>query len=135
MRIEHIAFWVGDLEVSKNFYEKYFGGVCNDLYTNPSKRFSSYFISFPESEVRLELMYCPDVPGLRNREYSTNPEDQHLGLIHFAVSLGSKEQVVRKTEQLRSEGIVVISEPRTTGDGYYESVVLDPDGNMIELTI
>jgi lactoylglutathione lyase len=39
------------------------------------------------------------------------------------------------TERLRADGYRVVGEPRTTGDGYYESVVLDLDGNRIEITV
>jgi lactoylglutathione lyase len=129
MRIEHLAIWVTDLERMKQFYEQYFGGQANELYVNTQKNFRSYFLSF-DNGCRLELMHQPIIPANRN-----DPAAQALGLIHFAVSVGSKEKVDVLTESLRTAGYPIIGEPRTTGDGYYESVVLDPEGNRIELTI
>jgi lactoylglutathione lyase len=129
MKIEHIACWVTDLEKQKAFYEKYFGAKAGARYVNAKKNFQSYFLSF-DTGARLELMHRPDVP--------TNANDlhrQYIGLIHFAMAVGSKEGVDRLTEQLHSDGFAVLDGPRTTGDGYYESVVLDPEGNRIEITI
>ena len=129
MKIEHLAIWVKDLEGMKIFYQKYFNAQSNELYTNTSKNFRSYFLSF-ESGCRLELMHKPEIPNNLN-----NLENQNIGLIHFAVSVGSKEKVDQLTEQLRIDNCQIVGEPRTTGDGYYESVVLDPEGNRIEITI
>lgn len=129
MKIEHIAIWVKDLGIMKAFYEKYFHGLAGDKYHNPQKNFTSYFLQFDEG-CRLELMSKPDVPDNINdiiKEYT--------GLIHFAISVGSKETVDQLTNQLRADGYQIIGEPRTTGDGYYESVVLDPENNRIEITI
>jgi lactoylglutathione lyase len=128
MKIDHIALWTFDLERTKLFYEKYFGATAGLKYVNPTKNFASYFLSFKDG-CRLEIMQMPGVIPLdRNRK-------QHTGLIHFAISVGDKKAVDSLTEQLRSEGIEILGEPRVTGDGYYESVVLDPDGNRIEITI
>jgi lactoylglutathione lyase len=55
-------------------------------------------------------------------------------LIHLAFSTGSKEKVDALTERLRNDGFEIIGAPRTTGDGYYESVILDPENNIIEIT-
>ena len=129
MKIEHLAIWVKDLEKMKFFYQKYFNAQSNELYTNSSKNFRSYFLSF-ESGCRLELMYKPEIPDNLN-----DLEKQYTGLIHFAVSVGNKEKVDILTEQLRADNCQIIGEPRTTGDGYYESVVLDPEGNRIEITV
>jgi len=129
MKIEHLAIWVKDLEKMKNFYLNYFNAQSNDLYTNTTKNFRSYFLSF-ESGCRLELMHKPDIPDNLN-----NVEKQFTGLIHFAISVGNKEKVEQLTEQLRSDNYQIVGEPRTTGDGYYESVVLDPEGNRIEITV
>jgi lactoylglutathione lyase len=129
MKIEHLAIWVTDLERMKQFYEQYFGARAGELYVNPKKHFRSYFLSFADG-CRLELMHKPDIPANRN-----DPGAEALGLIHFAVSVGSKEKVDALTETLRQDGYPVVGEPRTTGDGYYESVVLDPESNRIELTI
>ena len=129
MKIEHLAIWVTDLELMRSFYEKYFNGKSGEKYNNPKKNFSSYFIEFTEG-CRLELMHRPDIPKNLNdiiMEYS--------GIIHFAISVHSKYNVDSLTEQLKNDGYTVIGEPRTTGDGYYESVVLDPENNRIEITI
>jgi lactoylglutathione lyase len=128
MKIEHLAIWVNDLEKQKFFYTKYFGAKAGEKYFNPNKNFQSYFLSF-ENGCRLELMYKPEVPENRN-----DVHQQNIGLIHFAISVGSEEKVNELTVQLRQDGIEILDGPRTTGDGYYESVVLDPEGNRIELT-
>lgn len=129
MKIEHVAMWVRDLEGMRSFYEKYFGAKAGEKYVNPKKNFQSYFLSFPEG-CRLELMQKPEVPANQN-----NPYDQFMGLIHLAISVGSKEQVDRLTDTFRADGFEILDGPRTTGDGYYESVVFDPERNRIEITI
>jgi lactoylglutathione lyase len=129
MKIEHIALWVRDLEAQKNFYTRFFGGKAGEKYTNPKKNYTSYFISF-DTGARLELMHIPSIPTNQN-----DLDKQYLGLIHFAMSVGSKEKVDTLTETLRSEGYRVVGEARWTGDGYYESVILDPENNRIEITI
>ncbi|MDA9774170.1 VOC family protein [Saprospiraceae bacterium] len=128
MKIEHIAIWVNDLEEMRAFYERYFQVKASDLYTNPAKNFSSYFLNFKEGS-RLELMH--------NREFSKIREVQlfELGYAHIAISVGDKSTVNTITEQFRSDGFTIVGEPRTTGDGYYESVILDPEKNRIEITI
>ncbi len=129
MKIEHLAIWVMDLEVMKDFYTLYFKGKAGPLYTNPTKKFTSYFISFEEG-CRLEIMYNPNIAQNMNDTFA-----EQVGLIHFAISVGSRAKVNTLTERLRSANYEVIGEPRTTGDGYYESVVLDPENNRIEITI
>lgn len=129
IKIEHLAIWVKDLEKMKAFYEHYFQAKAGKSYHNPSKNFRSYFLSFSEG-CRLELMQTPEILGKEN-----DPRIQHLGMIHFAIAVGSKENVDELTEQLRKDGYQVLGEPRTTGDGYYESVVLDPEQNRIEITV
>lgn len=129
MKIEHIAIWVKDLEKMRTFYERYFQGKAGQLYHNPKKQFYSYFLSF-ETGSRLELMYRPDIPNNIN-----DLMKQYIGLIHFAISVGSKDKVDSLTEILRQDGFKIVGNPRTTGDGYYESVVLDPEGNRIEITV
>nr|WP_293833802.1 VOC family protein [uncultured Arsenicibacter sp.] len=129
MKIEHIAIWVNDLETMKAFYIRYFGATANEKYHNPVKHFQSYFLSF-EDGCRLELMQRPDIADAP-KDYNR----QTTGLIHFAVSVGSRENVDALTEQLRQDGFPIAGEPRTTGDGYYESVVLDPENNIIEITV
>lgn len=134
MKITHIAIWVKDLEAVKAFYTSFFNAKSNEMYHNPQKDFTSYFLSFPGNDVRLELMHNPEVPVLKPSQSSTSPGDQYLGIIHFAISVGSKEEVDSLTEQIRKTGHQVLGEPRTTGDGYYESVVSDPEGNLVEIT-
>ncbi|WP_337041635.1 VOC family protein [Emticicia sp. 17c] len=128
MKIEHVAIWVKDLELMKGFYEKYFAGKANEKYRNDKKNFESYFISF-ESGARLELMQMPGIT-----ESSQGIAQQFMGLTHFAVSVGSKEQVDALTEIFRNDSFEIVGEPRWTGDGYYESVILDPEKNRIEIT-
>ena len=129
MKIEHLAIWVQELPKMKAFYEKYFHGQAGALYHNPTKKFHSYFLSFQEG-CRLELMHRPDITA-----YEQGVLKEYLGITHFAVAIGSKEKVDALTEELRADGFTVVGEPRTTGDGYYESVVLDPEGNRIEITV
>ncbi|MGB0840328.1 MAG: VOC family protein [Chitinophagales bacterium] len=129
MKIDHIAIWVQNLEVMKTFYETYFQAKTGEKYHNPTKNFTSYFLSF-ENGCRLKLMHKAEIP--------TNKNDlalQYIGIIHFAISVGSKNKVDNLTDSLRQAGYNVVSEPRTTGDGYYESVVLDPESNRIEITV
>lgn len=129
MRIEHVALWTHQLEVMRDFYVEFLGGQAGEKYHNPKTGFQSYFIRFKEG-ARLELMQMPEIP-----ENANVLEKQAVGYIHIAISTGSPENVDMLTEKLRRHGYTVISEPRTTGDGYYESVVLDPDKNRIEITV
>jgi lactoylglutathione lyase len=126
MRIEHVAIWVKDLEKMKAFYETYFNGESNEKYHNESKGFESYFLKFG-SGARLEIM--------RKIGIDTEAQNDSIGWAHVAFSLGSKEKVNELTMQLQNDGFVLINGPRVTGDGYYESVMEDPEGNLIELTI
>lgn len=125
MKIEHIAIWVKDLEKMKDFYLHFFDMKSNEKYYNPKKNFSSYFLSFNDG-ARIELMHNPDI--------SEFIEKSKLGLAHFAISVGSKEKVDLITENIHENGYQIIGEPRTTGDGYYESIIADPEGNLIEIT-
>ena len=129
MHIEHLAIWVRDLERMRAFYETYFGATANDKYTNVTKGFSSYFLSFPQGGPRLELMQMPGIPDPKSDALT-----QFMGLIHFAISVGDETVVDALTNRLRADGLPVVGEPRRTGDGYYESVVLDPEQNRIEIT-
>jgi lactoylglutathione lyase len=129
MRIEHVAIWTGDLERLKRFYTKYFNCIVGNKYCNKSNDFESYFLSFDNS-ARLELMQMPSIPDNLN-----DPKIQYEGIIHIAISVGSKENVVEITEKLRSDKYTIVSEPQTTGDGYFESGVLDSDGNRVEITV
>lgn len=124
MRLHHVAIWTFRLEELREFYVRFFGGRSNEKYTNPKKGFESYFITFDDG-VALELMSRTDVQD-------TPIEENRRGLTHLAFSFPSREEVLRFTELMRGEGYTIAGEPRTSGDGYFESVVLDPDGNRIE---
>lgn len=124
MFIEHVAIWVEDLEGMKEFYETYFEAQTNELYFNPMTKFSSYFLTF-ESGSRLELT---------NKKHLSNQVTDSLGYTHLAMAVGSKEDVDALAHRLVEDGYPLLNGPRTTGDGYYEAVVQDPEGNLIELT-
>ena len=129
MKLEHLAIWTKDLDRLKIFYEKYFHARAGEKYFNSNKQFSSYFLYF-EDGCRIEIMQKPGLTELVDTFGNENK-----GLAHFAFSVGSKQKVDELTNQLRTDGFAIISEPRTTGDGYYESQVADPDRNLIEITI
>lgn len=126
MNIEHIALYVNDLEAARDFFITYLGGKSNDGYHNPKTDFRSYFITFDDG-ARLELM---TKPGMMDQEKPLN----RTGFVHVAFSVGSKERVDKLTEELRTAGYEVVSGPRTTGDGYYESCIVVIEGNQIEIT-
>lgn len=128
MKIEHIALWTSDLERMKDFYMKYFKMTCGEKYVNSQKKFSSYFLSCNGGGARIELMHRPDILEHQSGKGISN------GLTHFAFSVGSRELVNLITEKLRADKFTIHGEPRVTGDGYYESVVLDPEGNLVEIT-
>ncbi|WP_066631863.1 VOC family protein [Labilibacter marinus] len=128
MRLEHIAFWVKDLELMRAFYCEYFGMTSNKRYHNPNKNFSSYFLTFPEGRARIEIMHQPELLELAENGIT------YFGLTHIAISVGSMAKVNELTQKLESENYKIIGKPRVTGDGYYESVILDPEGNYIEIT-
>lgn len=126
MKIEHVALYVRDLEQARDFFCRYFGGVSNAGYHNPTTDFRSYFLRFSDGS-RLELMTKPNLsdhffPGER------------FGYAHIAFSTGSREAVDTLTETLHADGYAVLSGPRVTGDGYYESCISGPEGNVIEIT-
>lgn len=126
MKIEHIAMYVNNLEAARDFFVTYLGGKSNDGYHNKSTDFRSYFISFDDG-ARLEIMNKPEMEDVEKPLNRT-------GYIHIAFSVGSKERVDELTEKLRSAGYKVISGPRTTGDGYYESCIVAIEENQIEIT-
>lgn len=129
MHIEHIAIWTHHLETLKDFYVTYFEARAGEKYINPQKQYESYFLTFSNG-ARMELMFKPEIPPSCNVI-----EEQFTGYIHLAFATGSDEMVDVLTARLRRDGYRVIGEPRRTGDGYYESVVLDPDGNRVEITV
>lgn len=125
MNIEHVAIYVNDLEAEKNFFVKYFGAKAGSKYSNFRNDFSNYFLKF-DSGSRLEIMTRttmadPDKPKYRS------------GYHHIAINVGDRKDVDDMTKKMANDGVIVVSGARTTGDGYYESVVLDPEGNEIEL--
>lgn len=127
-KISHIALYCKDLEGIRIFYETYFGAKSNEKYTNSKKGFESYFLSF-EDGATLEIMTKTAI------EKASMVKSEFLGFTHLAFSVGSEEQVNNLTEKLRVDGYEIAGECRWTGDGYYESVILDPEGNRIEITI
>ena len=127
MRIDHIALYGEDLEGLRDFFVRYFAAASNSMYHNPKTGLRTYFLSF-EDGCRLEIMTRPD---LSKREKMP----MQCGYTHLAFSVGSREQVDEVTKRLRADGYTVLSGPRVTGDGYYESCILGPEGNQIEITI
>lgn len=126
MKIEHVAMYVNDLEAARDFFVEYLGGKSNDGYHNVNTDFRSFFISFDDG-ARIELM---NKPGLIDAEKQLT----RTGYIHIAFSVGSKEKVDELTERFKNDGYQVVSGPRTTGDGYYESCIVAIEGNQIEIT-
>jgi lactoylglutathione lyase len=127
MKIEHIAMVVNDLDAAKDFFVTYLDGKANELYHNKSTGFRSYFISFDDG-ARLELMNKPEMSD-------TAKDIARTGYAHVAFSVGSAEKVDELTALLKADGYEVLSGPRTTGDGYYESCVVAVEGNQIEITV
>lgn len=127
MKIEHIALYVHDLEAARDFFCRYFGAVSNEGYHNKTTDFRSYFLSFSDG-ARLEIMTRPNMEDLPKSAVRT-------GFVHLAFSTGSKEAVDELTARLRFDGYRVLSGPRTTGDGYYESCLEGFEGNIIEITV
>ncbi len=126
MKIDHIALYVHDLEGMKLFYEKYFGGVAGVIYHNPKTNFKSYFLTFGDN-ASLELITRPEVTKIDKKQFNS-------GFIHLAFSVGTANNVNLLTEQLNADGFRIFSNPRVTGDGCYESCIIDPEGNYIEIT-
>lgn len=127
MKIEHIAMYVNELEAARDFFVKYLGGVSNGGYHNGTTGFRSFFISFDDG-ARLEIMNKPSVEDI------AKPVDR-TGYVHIAFSVGSMAEVDSLTRRLREDGFEVLSGPRTTGDGYYESCIVGFEGNQIEITV
>lgn len=127
MKIDHVAIMAKDIEKMKDFYIKYFGGCSGEKYVNSKRGFSSYFITFGDG-CRIELMNEISISD----SGSISPSES--GYVHLAFSTGSKEKVDELTEKLREDGFHIEGEPRMTGDGYYESCILDPEKNKVEIT-
>lgn len=122
--IEHVGVWVNDLGKMKSFYEKYFNAVTTKKYYNPKTEFSSYFLNF-ENGARLELCHRPDIVEKNKNSF---------GFYHLAIAVGDKADVDAFAKRFEEDGFPIQSGPRTTGDGYYEAIVSDPEGNLLELT-
>lgn len=129
MHIEHVALWTEDIERLRSFYEKWFEATAGRKYVNETTGFMSYFLTFPTGP-RLEIMNLHPAVD-RAAGYEPAP----AGYAHIAFSAGSEEAVDLLTQKLRDAGHTILDGPRHTGDGYYESVVLDPDGNRVEITV
>lgn len=129
MKINHVALFCSDLEGMKDFFMHFFAAKPNELYHNLRTGLQTYILSFPDGDTRLEIMHRPDVESLIGDEYC------HMGYIHLSLSVGSKEQVDFLTLSLKKAGYRVLSGPRTTGDGYYESCIVGPEKILIEITI
>ncbi len=127
MKIEHIALYVEDLEGARNFFIKYLGAKANNGYHNPRTNFRSDFLSF-EDGARLEIMQRPEMVNLPK-------EAARTGYAHIAFSVGSREKVDALTAELKADGYDVVSGPRITGDGYYESCIVAMEGNQVEITV
>lgn len=128
MHIEHIALWTSDIERSKRFYTSYFGAVADVGYINHLKGYESCFLSFTRG-TRIEIMKTTTLTPV-----VVAPGAQRMGYTHISISVGSKQHVDELTQRLLKDGFPILDGPRHTGDGYYESVTLDPDGNRIEIT-
>ena len=127
MRIDHIAIWCDDLERMREFYTTYFGCSANDIYRNPGKGYASYFLTFSSGTARIELMHRTDI--------DIEPERRGFqkGWAHLSICVGEREDVDSMVERLHSDGHRIIGQMRLTGDGYYEAVVEDVEGNVVEL--
>jgi lactoylglutathione lyase len=124
LSIEHLALWSEDIERLRQFYERYLGAQAGELYRSRTQPLISYFLTFG-GDARLEIMGSPQLEA--------RPTGRRVGLAHFALRVGSREHVDQLVEKLRLEKVEIAGEPRLTGDGYYEAIILDPDGNSIEL--
>lgn len=127
IKIDHIAVYVHDLEKAKEFFERYFHAQSNELYYNPNTGLKPYILSF-DGHTRLELMTRPEIKDVGTSVFRN-------GYIHLSFNLGSKQNVDDLTQKMEEDGFCVLSGPRVTGDGYYESCVEGPEGNLLELTV
>ncbi len=125
MKISHIAMYVNNLERTKKFYETYFNATSNEKYHNTKTDFETYFLTF-EDNSRIEIMTRPEIVESKKFTYNS-------GYSHIAISVGSKDKVDKLTARLKEDGFRILSMPRVTGDGYYESVILDYENNQIEI--
>lgn len=128
MKIDHLAIWCDDIERMRTFYTTYFDCSSNERYSNPAKGYSSYFLSFGGGNCRIELMHRHDICD----------EPSHRGFMkgiaHFCIAVSSQAEVDSLTRRLENDHYTIASGPRHTGDGYYESGILDPEGNYVEIS-
>ena len=125
MKIAHIALWTRQLEQQARFWVAFFDGEINEKYcsqTNPG--FESFFVRIGD-DIAIELMTKPGLTAL-------TADNNHTGWVHLAITAGGAESVGRLAKRAAEQDMLV-SAPRTTGDGYYEAVIKDPDGNLIEI--
>jgi len=125
MNIEHVALYVNNLEVEKNFFVKYFNAKASEKYTNFRNDFSSYFLTFDNGS-RVEIMHRQSMIDPKKAKYRS-------GYHHVAINVGDKKAVDYITQQMEDDGVYIVATPRKTGDGYYASIVADPEDNEIEL--
>ena len=125
MKIDHVAIYVNDLEAEKNFFVKYFNAQAGSKYTNFRNDFSNYFLSFSDGS-RLELMS-------RSSSVDSDKARYRTGYHHIAICVGDRKDVDDMMKKFDADGVIVVSGARTTGDGYYEAVVVDPEGNEVEI--
>lgn len=126
-KLNHIGLYVRDIEAAKTFFERYFSATSGEMYHNPQKQFSSYMLSF-EGDTKLEIMTRPDFIDNGNKT-------GRYGYAHISISVGNRENVNEITRRLIADGYEHFDGPRTTGDGFYESAILDAEGNIIEITV
>ena len=129
VKLEHAALWANDIEKLRAFYQKHFDAEASSIYVNEKKQFQSYFLTFA-SGARLEIMQRLYIKPMKKQSSS----QESIGYTHLAFSVGSEKAVDETTNQLVADGYELLDGPRRTGDGYYESVILDPEGNRIEIT-
>lgn len=128
MRIDHIAIWCDDIEEMRKFYTTYFACTSGAAYHNTAKNYTSYFLSFDQTQCRIELMNRPDIADEPSKRGFTK------GIAHFDIEVGDESAVDQLTERLRADGYTIASETRRTGDGYYEAGIVDPEGNYVEIS-
>jgi lactoylglutathione lyase len=124
-RIEHVALWVRDVEAVAAFYARWFGARVGERYENPRKGFASRFLELGDG-ARLEIMARTGIDARLAAE--------QLGLAHVAIAVGDEAAVDALASRFSAAGVALLDGPRRTGDGYYECVVCDPEGNRIEVT-
>ena len=133
----------------KDFFIRYFNGIPNDMYHNPRTGLRTYILSFTEGSTRLELMQRTEQrepssslewpsDGRRQSQRpdvkDTDPSQPTIGYVHLSFAVGSRKDVDLLTHRFAADGYTVTNGPRTTGDGYYESSILGPEGIQIEVT-